>query len=138
MTYSAILHELISEVLDEAVEANRKADKGQGAPPGTAYSCDTTAQHADCAAGPDDCSVDQRKVIVMRNETRIENVLDIIREAWEAAPELRLGQLLINILEIKTADELFYLEDRRLVDRFAERTSAAQYTDLCKKRSVRM
>lgn len=55
MEYSAIMSELVDEIIDEALKSTRE---GKGAPPGVAYSADFTAQHADCAAGPDDCSVD--------------------------------------------------------------------------------
>ena len=50
----------------------------------------------------------------MRDPKRIEKVLAEIREIWEKYPDLRLGQLIGNVLEGPT---LYYIEDNGLVEK---------------------
>jgi len=47
-----------------------------------------------------------------KNPERIKVILDIIKEAWDKNPELRLCQLIGNCFEI---EDLYYVEDERLV-----------------------
>ncbi len=49
----------------------------------------------------------------MRNPDRIDKVLDIIREIWEKNPDLRLGQLLLNL--VSDANILYWVEDEELI-----------------------
>lgn len=37
MTYSAIMHDLTQEVIDEAVGKKKRGSRGEGPPPGVAY-----------------------------------------------------------------------------------------------------
>lgn len=54
----------------------------------------------------------------MRDPNRIDPMLELIREVWKAHPDLRLGQLIINLSDTSNGKpELFYLED----DEFARR-----------------
>lgn len=46
-----------------------------------------------------------------RDPKRIPEVLKAIQEAWELAPDLRLGQLISNMTE----SDVFYIEDECLV-----------------------
>ncbi len=49
----------------------------------------------------------------MRNPKRIEDVLSRIRKIWHIYPDLRLGQLLINVIGL--GRDPFYVEDDDLV-----------------------
>ena len=42
----------------------------------------------------------------MRDPDRIEPMLDMVREAWEAAPDLRLGQLIYHAAEASSPGSL--------------------------------
>jgi hypothetical protein len=52
----------------------------------------------------------------MRDERRIDGMLEIIRELWKRNPDLRLGQLLLNAASVH-CPALFYLEDEELSSR---------------------
>ena len=51
----------------------------------------------------------------MRDPKRIPEVLEAIRKAWEASPDLRLGQLIMNLAG--TDLMAFYIEDGALAAR---------------------
>lgn len=51
----------------------------------------------------------------MRDPNRIHKVLDYVRRVWERNPDLRLGQLIVNLTSERFAD-LFYVEDEQLLD----------------------
>ena len=53
----------------------------------------------------------------MRDPNRIPNVLYDVQRVWEAFPDMRLGQLLLNVAEDPT---LYYMEDEELVHRLLE------------------
>lgn len=58
-----------------------------------------------------------------RDPQRITVLLDLIRAEWERAPDLRLGQLLVNAVHAATGRppetrDVFYLEDDRLIEEF--------------------
>jgi len=46
-----------------------------------------------------------------RNPERIDHVLDAVRTAWKAAPDLRLTQLLANTTRCKTGAAFYNVED---------------------------
>lgn len=48
----------------------------------------------------------------MRDVTRIDKILSGIKEVWTTVPDLRLGQLLLNVLQDPA---LYYVEDEQLV-----------------------
>ena len=48
----------------------------------------------------------------MRDITRIDKILSDIKEVWTTVPDLRLGQLLLNVLQDPA---LYYVEDEQLV-----------------------
>jgi uncharacterized protein YihD (DUF1040 family) len=48
-----------------------------------------------------------------RDPKRIEDVLNRIRRIWHIYPDLRLGQLLMNV--VGPDQDLFYVEDEALV-----------------------
>lgn len=49
----------------------------------------------------------------MRDPNRIDKVLNEIKEIWKKYPDLRLGQLLCNVLQDPA---LYYVEDNDLVE----------------------
>ena len=49
----------------------------------------------------------------MRDPNRISKVLDSIKKIWEKYPDMRLGQLICNVLRDPT---LYYVEDDELVE----------------------
>jgi len=54
--------------------------------------------------------------MIPRDPNRIPEVLLLIGEVWEKQPDLRLGQLLLNYLEVQTpCPELYYIEDDALL-----------------------
>lgn len=53
----------------------------------------------------------------MRDPNRIPNVLHDVQRVWEAFPDMRLGQLLLNVAEDPA---LYYMEDEELVHRLLE------------------
>ena len=55
----------------------------------------------------------------MRDPERIPEILDELRKVWEKSPDLRLGQLIDNIVT-RTPCPLFYIEDEDLVERIKE------------------
>lgn len=48
----------------------------------------------------------------MRDPDRIDPVLSTVRRLWEKYPDMRLGQLLVNVAH---GDDMFNLEDEELV-----------------------
>ena len=49
----------------------------------------------------------------MRNPNRIDKILNEIRIIWKQYPDLRLGQLILNVIENPA---LYYIEDEELVE----------------------
>lgn len=50
----------------------------------------------------------------MRDPKRIPEILNQIKQGWSAYPDLRLGQLLLNI-STRCGKDLYYIEDEELV-----------------------
>ena len=50
----------------------------------------------------------------MRDPKRINKYLRKIKEVWSKNPDLRLGQLLLNI--VPSVNSLYYIEDEELVN----------------------
>ena len=48
----------------------------------------------------------------MRNPNRIDRISNEIRIIWKKYPDLRLGQLILNVIEDPA---LYYIEDEELV-----------------------
>lgn len=49
----------------------------------------------------------------MRDINRIDKILDRLKVVWEENPDLRLGQLILNVVRDPT---LYYVEDEALLD----------------------
>ena len=56
----------------------------------------------------------------MRDPKRIDTILKKIEEIWKEQPDLRLGQLIVNLIKVKhpglIAGEVFYFEDDWLME----------------------
>ena len=50
----------------------------------------------------------------MRDVTRIEPMLEELKSVWEQYPDLRLGQLICDIVP---EEKLFYIEDDLMLER---------------------
>lgn len=52
----------------------------------------------------------------MRDPSRIDNVLELLREVWTLEPDLRLGQLIYNAARIRepSLNDVFSIEDNSL------------------------
>lgn len=61
----------------------------------------------------------------MRDPSRIPKVLEALRRVWEASPDLRLTQLLLNVTRFH-CPEMFVMEDDVLMRRIAEFEDAAR------------
>ncbi len=51
----------------------------------------------------------------MRDPSRIPDILDRIAEVWEEMPDMRLGQLILNV--VRDPNVLYNMEDEILIDR---------------------
>lgn len=59
----------------------------------------------------------------MRDPKRIPVVLEALRAAWEANPDWRLGQLIVNVSERR---DPFHIEDDDMLRRLRPRSPAPQ------------
>ncbi len=53
----------------------------------------------------------------MRDINRIDLILDRLKILWKKYPDLRLGQLILNVLQDPA---LYYIEDEELIDLLEE------------------
>lgn len=53
----------------------------------------------------------------MRDINRIDLILDRLKILWKKHPDLRLGQLILNVLQDPA---LYYVEDEQLIDLLEE------------------
>lgn len=51
----------------------------------------------------------------MRDPERIDEVLQVLSDAWHTVPDLRLGQLICN-LQLAENNDLFYVEDDKFIE----------------------
>jgi len=49
---------------------------------------------------------------IMKDPNRIKNILEKLKEIWERYPDLRFGQLIMNLFKDY---ELFFMEDEELL-----------------------
>jgi len=57
----------------------------------------------------------------MRDPSRIEEILLLLKKYWEANPDLRLGQILDNVASLSN-QRTFYMEDNLVIKFLKERT----------------
>ena len=53
----------------------------------------------------------------MRNKNRIPEILSELEKVWKQNPDIRLGQLLINVTKIT---DIFYVEDTEMLEKLKE------------------
>ena len=58
-----------------------------------------------------------------RTPERIDRIINQLRDVWKTAPELRLGQMILNTFSEQT---LYYVEDQELVDKLAKRLGGGE------------
>lgn len=66
----------------------------------------------------------------MRDPAKIDKMINIIRAVWKESPDLRLGQLIMNISP--GGQDIFYLEDDRLLDAMKDELARARLRNLRK------
>lgn len=52
----------------------------------------------------------------MRDLNRIPEVLVMLQQGWEKVPDWRLGQLIENLKRYIGVDDLFYIEDDKMIE----------------------
>ena len=57
------------------------------------------------------------RICNMRDQNRIDNILNSIGDIWKKQPDLRLGQLLLNVMQDPM---LYYIEDEALIEKLKE------------------
>jgi hypothetical protein len=60
----------------------------------------------------------------MRDPKRIPKILDELKGIWSMVPDLRLGQLILNVLQDPI---LYYLEDEEVIKRLREHYSGVHF-----------
>ena len=52
----------------------------------------------------------------MRDPKRIPRIIELLHNKWESNPDVRLGQLIYNIIMLNRGDitDIYYLEDDKL------------------------
>ena len=66
----------------------------------------------------------------MRDPARIDLIIEKLRNLWKANPDLRLGQLLVNLIRPQEpCPQVFYFEDTDLLKRFSSTPAAPTDTD---------
>ena len=61
----------------------------------------------------------------MRDPARIEPILEHLKDEWLKSPDLRFGQLFVNLLRsrsnVDSMDEVFFIEDEELFPEIFEK-----------------
>lgn len=72
----------------------------------------------------------------MRDPKRIPEILDELKGIWGAFPDLRLGQLIINVIDsqmsgnsIEVDQSFYYIEDEKLIQHFRNYLSEVKYIE---------
>lgn len=56
----------------------------------------------------------------MRDPKRISQMMNLIQRGWETVPDWRFGQLIENLSRYIGVDDLFYIEDDKMMKVIAE------------------
>jgi uncharacterized protein YihD (DUF1040 family) len=63
----------------------------------------------------------------MRDPARIDKMLNLLREAWHKNPDLRLAQLVVNVIKPSVpCPQVFYQEDDVIEDGLVDLLTPAQ------------
>lgn len=52
----------------------------------------------------------------MRNPDRIPEIITLLQLGWQKVPDWRLGQLIENLKRYIGTDDLFYIEDDKMIE----------------------
>ena len=52
----------------------------------------------------------------MRDPERIQEIMALLQSGWERVPTWRLGQLIENLKRYIGVDDLFYVEDDKMIE----------------------
>ena len=58
--------------------------------------------------------------MAMRDPNRIPEVLAMLQQGWEKVPDWRLGQLIENLKRYISVDDLFYIEDDKMIEKIID------------------
>ena len=56
----------------------------------------------------------------MRNPDRIPKILTLLQQGWEKVPDWRFGQLIENLKRYICVDDLFYIEDDKMIEKIVD------------------
>lgn len=56
----------------------------------------------------------------MRDPNRIPEVLSMLQQGWEKVLDWRLGQLIENLKRYIGVDDLFYIEDDKMIEKIID------------------
>jgi uncharacterized protein YihD (DUF1040 family) len=56
----------------------------------------------------------------MRDPNRINTILTLLQQGWAKVPDWRFGQLIENIKRYIVVDDLFYVEDDKLIEKIID------------------
>ena len=56
----------------------------------------------------------------MRDPKRISQMMNLIQRGWETVPDWRLGQLIENLSRYIGVDDLFYIEDDKMIEKIVD------------------
>lgn len=70
----------------------------------------------------------------MRDPARIRTMLSLLGEYWARHPDLRLGQIVVNLtrktrLDTFNAHEVFYVEDKEIIKELLRETNLPKTDD---------
>ena len=69
----------------------------------------------------------------MRDQNRIRRIIEKLYGVWIARPDLRLGQLLLNIDSVKDGGkDIFYIEDNvweKKIDHYSKKSGYVDYVE---------
>ena len=52
----------------------------------------------------------------MNRTEEIRLICDRLREAWQMVPQLRLGQLIVNVMPRGLGNDPYYFEDQKMIE----------------------
>ena len=56
----------------------------------------------------------------MRNLDRIPEIMTLLQWGWQKVPDWRLGQLIENLKRYIGVDDLFYIEDDKMIEKIID------------------
>jgi uncharacterized protein YihD (DUF1040 family) len=63
----------------------------------------------------------------MRDPNRIDTILTLLQQGWAKVPDWRFGQLIENIKRYIGVDDLFYVEDDKLIEKIIDFFDLEEY-----------